>query len=432
MPAIAAAVSSASSWLPVAALAWLAVVFGRSLRRGEMALIERICRRSIAAPSARLCRYTRRLTAIWTAYFVCGAIVAALLATASGGFAVGRFGAAVWGGSIALFVGEWVLRRAMFPHVAFPNLLQQVRDTWNVWAASRAARGWQGRGWRCRRERAPVKALEAARPADLARMKAIALGLLAVAALLYIAASALQRAPSGLGLCGRLRRGGDGRRDRRLVRGRGAVPPSARPADPAHGDHPEQQGPHRREPRDLHLRELPQHRSRCSPSCAQFDPARAPRRLARRAAPRRAGSARTSAPPLRYASACSTTSGCATSSARPWSRGSSRSTCRALAGQLLDVLTADRRHQRAARRRAAAARAAARRRRRSRRAGRRGRRRRGEVPALRRPRQRRRPLRDARRSSPASVRARRRDGRRPDASAARCASTSSSPSSSSG
>ena len=39
------------------------------------------------------------------------------------------------------------------------------------------------------------------------------------------------------------RRGGDGGRGRRLVRGDGAVPPPAGHPDPAHRDHPETQGP---------------------------------------------------------------------------------------------------------------------------------------------------------------------------------------------
>ena len=47
----------------------------------------------------------------------------------------------------------------------------------------------------------------------------------------------------------RRRRGRDGRRDRRLVRGDGALPASARAADPPHRDHPEPQGRDRREPR---------------------------------------------------------------------------------------------------------------------------------------------------------------------------------------
>ena len=54
-----------------------------------------------------------------------------------------------------------------------------------------------------------------------------------------------------------LRRSGDGRRARRLVRGDGAVPPSARPADPAHRDHPAQQGPDRRGARNFPQGEFP-------------------------------------------------------------------------------------------------------------------------------------------------------------------------------
>lgn len=141
MPALFAAASSVLAWLPTAALLWLAFFFGRTLQPGEMALIERICRRSIAAPSARLCRYTRRLTAVWTAYFVLAAALAAMLAASGRHVAIGRFGAAVWGGTIVLFVGEWLVRRVLFPEVDFPNLLQQVRDTWSVWRvrAPRAA-----------------------------------------------------------------------------------------------------------------------------------------------------------------------------------------------------------------------------------------------------------------------------------------------------
>ncbi len=49
----------------------------------------------------------------------------------------------------------------------------------------------------------------------------------------------------------------DGRRPCRLVRGHRLVPPPARPADPAHRDHPAQQGPHRRGAGELHQGEFP-------------------------------------------------------------------------------------------------------------------------------------------------------------------------------
>ncbi|CAA9438774.1 MAG: putative membrane protein, partial [uncultured Pseudonocardia sp.] len=52
-------------------------------------------------------------------------------------------------------------------------------------------------------------------------------------------------------------RGGDGRRAGRLVRRHGAVPAPARAADPAHRDHPHEEGRHRRQPGRLRGGELP-------------------------------------------------------------------------------------------------------------------------------------------------------------------------------
>ena len=68
------------------------------------------------------------------------------------------------------------------------------------------------------------------------------------------------RPPAGRGE-GRLRR-----RHRRLVRGDGAVPPSARHPDPAHGDHPAPEGTARRGARPLR-RHACVHRARRSPAC---------------------------------------------------------------------------------------------------------------------------------------------------------------------
>ena len=74
--------------------------------------------------------------------------------------------------------------------------------------------------------------------------------------------------------------------DGRLVRGGGALPPPARTTHPAHGDHPEQQEQDRREPRDLHLRELSQHRAGARQAGA-IRSGGASRRMACGAAPRR-------------------------------------------------------------------------------------------------------------------------------------------------
>lgn len=106
----------------------LAVFFGRTLRRGATPLIERIARQSNPALPAKLCRYTRQLTAVWCAYFV----AAALLTTFSDAAYV-RLSLAVWGGTLLLFVGERWLRPWLFPGEVFPGLTQQLRDTWGVW-----------------------------------------------------------------------------------------------------------------------------------------------------------------------------------------------------------------------------------------------------------------------------------------------------------
>jgi len=62
----------------VLVLLGLAVVFGRTLRGGDVPLIERVARIGKPALSAPLCRYTRGLTAVWAAYFLAAAFTAAL------------------------------------------------------------------------------------------------------------------------------------------------------------------------------------------------------------------------------------------------------------------------------------------------------------------------------------------------------------------
>ena len=127
------------------------------------------------------------------------------------------------------------------------------------------------------------------------------------------------------GASSRLRRGGDGRRPGRLVRGHRLVPPPARPADPAHRDHPAQQGPHRR-----HARHVPQGQfphpggGRAADAAASTSPARsaascqAPQGEATRHAP---GRHRGCSPTC---SRASTRSGSAA-----WSRARSPSACAA-------------------------------------------------------------------------------------------------------
>ena len=113
-------------------LLWLAFFFGRTLRPSSTPLIERIARRSNANLSESLCRYTRWLTVIWCGYFVGAALLSAIVGW-SEAVTFGRLGLVVLVGSMLLFVGEYWLRRRIFPHEAFPSLLQQLRDTWSIW-----------------------------------------------------------------------------------------------------------------------------------------------------------------------------------------------------------------------------------------------------------------------------------------------------------
>jgi len=123
---------TALRYLSPVVLLGLALFFGRTLRPGHMPLIERIARRSTAVLSDALCRYTRRLTAIWCGYFVGAAALSAIVGW-SGGVAFSRVNLAVLAGSVLLFVGERWLRPRIFPHEVFPGVLQQARDTWSVW-----------------------------------------------------------------------------------------------------------------------------------------------------------------------------------------------------------------------------------------------------------------------------------------------------------
>lgn len=126
------ALGSALRYLPPVVLLWLAYFFGRTLRHGATPLIERIARQSTPALSDPLCRYTRRLTALWCGYFLVAAALAAF-GQAVGGFSYGRISAAIWAGTLVLFIGERWLRPLFFPHETFPGVLQQLRDTLRVW-----------------------------------------------------------------------------------------------------------------------------------------------------------------------------------------------------------------------------------------------------------------------------------------------------------
>jgi uncharacterized membrane protein len=124
------AFDAAALWraAPVVVLGWLAWFFGRTLRAGHVPLIERIARVRDPHLTPALCGYTRRLTALWSVYFVTAALLSTLaqlpfLWTSS----------LIWLGAVALFVGEHRLRPRLFPGRSFPNLSQQIHDTVNIW-----------------------------------------------------------------------------------------------------------------------------------------------------------------------------------------------------------------------------------------------------------------------------------------------------------
>lgn len=125
---LASLLAAGVRYLPPLVLLWLAYFFGRTLRAGATPLIERIARHSNPALPPPLCRYTRRLTAFWCAYFVVAAVI-----TATANMAYGRVSLAVWTGTVLLFVGERWVRPKLFPGEVFPGLAQQFRDTWSVW-----------------------------------------------------------------------------------------------------------------------------------------------------------------------------------------------------------------------------------------------------------------------------------------------------------
>ena len=124
--------AAGSRVLPVLVLLGLAVFFGRTLRGGDVPLIERVARIGKPALSAPLCRYTRGLTAAWAAYFLAAAFTAAI-----GAWSFEQASVGVAGLSALLFGAEHRIRRMIFPDEWFPGLVQQIRDTVQVWRPRR-------------------------------------------------------------------------------------------------------------------------------------------------------------------------------------------------------------------------------------------------------------------------------------------------------
>jgi len=127
-----ASLASALDYLPTLVLLWLAFFFARTLRPGAVSLIERIARIGKPDLSPALCRYTRRLTAMWALYFLVAAILVALAQ-----LGLQRAGVGVAAASALFFVAEILVRRLLFPREWFPGPVQQIRDTVSVWRPRR-------------------------------------------------------------------------------------------------------------------------------------------------------------------------------------------------------------------------------------------------------------------------------------------------------
>ncbi|HEY2629843.1 MAG TPA: hypothetical protein VGI57_11995 [Usitatibacter sp.] len=114
---------------PLAAFAFMAQLFGRTLRSGSEPLISRIARKSDPGMSSEVARYTRTLTAVWSATFVALFVItifAALLLPPQSGLRLVQVLGAAW--PIALFAGEYVYRPHRFPLRHRASLAESVRD----------------------------------------------------------------------------------------------------------------------------------------------------------------------------------------------------------------------------------------------------------------------------------------------------------------
>lgn len=144
---------------PVAINAFLAWLFGHTLRAGRMPLIERLVRllHPPAEPlDARVPAYTRRLTAVWAGLFATMALLAAVLAAlAVPGGLLDAAGIAppvpvalstwsLWSNLVGylvaglLFVAEYAWRRRVFPQQPYRDFADFTRQV-----AAAGPRLWQ-------------------------------------------------------------------------------------------------------------------------------------------------------------------------------------------------------------------------------------------------------------------------------------------------
>jgi len=150
--ALALALIGPMPWVPVAWLVAvppvviylaLAVWFGRTLLPGRVPLISRFASLERGELEPVLAHYTRRLTAIWTAFFVAMATLSAVLALLGDGetwsFFTNGVSYLLMG---VLFFGEYVYRRlrySEFRHASLPRMIRMLVT------AGRTARRAHGR-----------------------------------------------------------------------------------------------------------------------------------------------------------------------------------------------------------------------------------------------------------------------------------------------
>jgi len=122
---------------PLAAFAFMAYFFGRTLRAGSEPLIIRIARKEHPDLPPDMARHARWLTGVWSACFVALFLIALALAPLLSLEAWSRWvhglGYVVPG---ALFLGEYLYRRRRFPHrtqgslaVLVPNVIAVIRES---------------------------------------------------------------------------------------------------------------------------------------------------------------------------------------------------------------------------------------------------------------------------------------------------------------
>ena len=121
---------------PLAAFAFMAFFFGRTLRAGSVPLINRVARKAHGELPADVERHTRGLTALWSACFAALFFVALGLAPLLSFEAWSRWVQGLgYTVPAALFLGEYVYRHYRFPNrphdslaVLIPNVLAVIRE----------------------------------------------------------------------------------------------------------------------------------------------------------------------------------------------------------------------------------------------------------------------------------------------------------------